>query len=87
MHELFPVAGGLAIGALMATIRPSLRVPVGALLSSTVAVLATVLSGEFRVSWGFLLVDGPLVILSSVAGLLVVHRLGLSFSRRSSRAE
>jgi len=38
-------------------------------------VLATVVSGEYLISWSFLLIDIPLVAVSSAAGLFVTHRL------------
>jgi hypothetical protein len=34
---------------------------------------ATIVSGEYKVSWGFLLIDIPLVALSSLAGLTTVR--------------
>jgi hypothetical protein len=52
-----------------------LRLPVGTALAVVLGVLATVVSGEFRVSWAFLLIDIPLVALSAVGGLLTVRRL------------
>jgi hypothetical protein len=44
-------------------------------------VLATVASGEFYITWAFLLIDIPLVALSAVASFYAVHRL-----RRAPRA-
>jgi hypothetical protein len=38
-------------------------------------VLATVLSGEYLISWSFLLIDIPLVAVSAAASLYVTHRL------------
>jgi hypothetical protein len=35
---------------------------------------ATILSGEFRVSWGFVLVDVPLVAVSCQVGILLHRR-------------
>jgi hypothetical protein len=34
---------------------------------------ATIVSGEYKVSWEFLLIDIPLVALSSIAGLTTVR--------------
>ena len=79
MTELFPVACGLLTGALIGLIRPSLRIPVGASLAVVLGTLATVIAGEFRTSWGFLLVDIPLVAISATAahaGLRVLRRRG-----------
>ena len=62
---------GLVIGLL----RPSLRVPIVGVLIITFGVLATVVSGEYLISWSFLLIDIPLVAVSVAAGLYVTHRL------------
>ena len=75
MEELLPVASGLIIGSILGLIRPSARAPVGAILIVAFGVLATVVSGEYLVSWSFLLIDIPLVALSVAASLFVTHRL------------
>lgn len=75
MEELLPVASGLVIGSILGLIRPSARVPVGAILIFAFGVLATVVSGEYLISWSFLLIDIPLVALSAAASLFVMHRL------------
>jgi hypothetical protein len=75
MEELLPVASGLVIGLILGLIRPSLRIPVGALLIVAFGVLATVVSGEYLISWSFLLIDIPLVALSAAASLFVMSRL------------
>ena len=75
MHELFPFAAGLLVGALLGLLRPSLRPVIGGLLSVALGVCATVISGEFRVSWEFLLFDIPLVAVSAVLGLLVARHV------------
>jgi hypothetical protein len=75
MEELLPVASGLVIGLILGLIRPSARVPVGVLLIFAFGVLATVVSGEYLISWSFLLIDIPLVALSAAASLFVTHRL------------
>ncbi len=76
--ELFPIVSGLVIGGAIGLIRPSVRAWIGALLAIVLfGVAATVLSGEFEVSWAFLLIDIPLVAVSATAGLLLVRRLRL----------
>ena len=75
MHEILPIVSGLFLGSLLGLLRPSLRVPVGAVLVVAFGVLATVVSGEFLISWAFLLIDIPLVAVSTAVGLIVVHRL------------
>jgi hypothetical protein len=75
MNELFPVASGLLIGCLIGGLRPQLRIAVGGLLSIAAGAAATVISGEFRMSWEYLLVDIPLVALSAYAGFLIARTL------------
>ena len=75
VEEILPVVSGLFLGALIGLLRPSLRVPVGAALIVAFGVLATVVSGEYLISWSFLLIDIPLVAVSAAASLYVTHRL------------
>jgi hypothetical protein len=77
MEELFPLCSGLALGALLGFLRPSLRVPTGAALAAGVGVMATVASGEYRVSWAYLLIDIPLVVQAAVVGFAAARRLTL----------
>lgn len=74
MQELFPILFGLILGAALGFVRPSTRLPLGAGLAIALGVLATVITGEFKSSWGYLLIDVPLVALSAVAGLLAGRR-------------
>ena len=73
--EIFPIVGGLMLGALLGWTRPAARVRIGLPAAVTLAFLATVESGEFKSSWGFLLVDILLVAISVIIGLLAVHRI------------
>ena len=75
VEELLPVASGLIIGLILGLLRSSLRVPVGLVLIIAFGVLATVVSGEYLISWSFLLIDIPLVAVSAAASLFVTHRL------------
>jgi xanthosine utilization system XapX-like protein len=75
VEELLPVASGLLIGLILGLLRSSLRVPVGFVLIIAFGVLATVVSGEYLISWSFLLIDIPLVAVSAAASLFVTHRL------------
>jgi hypothetical protein len=75
VEELVPVMSGLVLGALLGLLRSSLRVPIGVVLIIAFGVLATVVSGEYLISWSFLLIDIPLVAVSAAAGLFVTHRL------------
>jgi hypothetical protein len=81
VEELLPVASGLVIGLTLGLLQPSLRVPIGVVLILAFGVLATVVSGEYLISWSFLLVDVPLVAISVGAGLFMTHRL--RWARRS----
>jgi hypothetical protein len=78
INELLPIASGLVAGSLLGFLRPSLRVPVGTALAVALGVLATVVSGEFKTSWAFLLIDIPLVALAAVGGLLATRRIRLA---------
>lgn len=75
MQELLPIVSGLFLGSLLGLLRPSVRVPVGVVLIVSFGVFATVASGEFLISWAFLLIDVPLVAASTAVGLVVAHRL------------
>ena len=75
VEELLPVASGLVIGLISGLLRPFLRVPISVVLIIALGLLATVVSGEYLISWSFLLIDIPLVAVSAVAGLFVTHRL------------
>ncbi|MFE0250315.1 hypothetical protein [Streptomyces sp. NPDC059010] len=73
MHELFPIASGLALGAILALVRPGLRILIGIAGAVLFGVLATVVSGEYLISWEFLIIDVPLVAVSAAAGLVAVR--------------
>ena len=75
VEELLPVASGLVIGLILGLLRPSLRMPVGLISIIAFGVLSTVVSGEYLISWSFLLIDIPLVAVSVAASLFVTHRL------------
>jgi hypothetical protein len=76
VEELLPLAASsLVIGLILGLLRPSLLVPIGVVLIIAFGLLATVVSGEYLISWSFLLIDIPLVAVSGAAGLFVTHRL------------
>jgi uncharacterized membrane protein SpoIIM required for sporulation len=83
MQELVPLVSGFAAGLVLGALRPSLRLWVGAVLAVVLGVLATVVTGEFKTSWAFVLVDIPLVALASVCGLLVARRVSPRATRTS----
>jgi hypothetical protein len=81
--ELFPIMCGAIVGLLLGVIRPSIRLWLGALLAVVCGVAATVVSGEFEVTWAFLLVDIPLVAGSAVATLLAMRRVRVVVAERA----
>ena len=83
MQELFPLACGLLLGAALGFVRPSIRLPVGVALAVVLGVVATVITGEFKASWAYLLVDIPLVAVAAFVSLLSARRLAPAW--RASR--
>jgi hypothetical protein len=73
--EFLPIAGGVLVGLFLGILRPSLRVRTGMVLVMGLGVLATLTSGEFRISWAFLGIDVPLTALSTAGGLMGMHVL------------
>ena len=73
MAEFLPITAGLVSGLLLGSFSSRSRLAAG--------FLATVVSGEWRVSWAFLLVDIPLVAGCAVIGFLTSRALVL---RRST---
>jgi hypothetical protein len=82
MQELIPLTAGLCLGAALGLIRPGLRLAVGAVMAVVLGFFATVITGEFRASWGYLLFDIPLVAVSAGLGWLAGRRV-----RRPASAE
>lgn len=83
MHEVFPVAAGIAIGALTLRLAPAgLRAVLLISLSIVAGVLASAISGELALSWGFILIDIPQVLVAAV----LTHGLIAAWQRRSSPA-
>jgi hypothetical protein len=77
-NEIVPVILGLALGCALGRMR-SWRVAL--VLATMLGVLATIITGEFRLSWGFVLLDVPLVAAAAAAGCLAI-RGGARMSRR-----
>jgi hypothetical protein len=59
--EIFPITAGLICGLLLGTATARRPLALGLALAVVLGFLATVLSGEWRISWAFLLIDIPLV--------------------------
>jgi hypothetical protein len=81
MQELFPVMSGLALGLLLGALRPSLRLATGSLLSCLLGFTATVVSGEFRIGWEYLLIDIPLVAVTATASFVLARAVSLQLRR------
>ena len=81
-NELLPIVSGLLVGSLMTLIRPQVRLVVAAASAVVLGTIATVVSGEYRIGWEFLLIDIPLVALGAVAGFALVRALRRASSRR-----
>jgi hypothetical protein len=80
MNELFPLLSGLLVGSLLTLIRPQMRLAVGVITSVVLGTTATVVSGEYKIGWEFLLIDIPLVAIASAAGFATaraIRRRGL----------
>jgi hypothetical protein len=78
MHELFPILSGLALGAALGLLRPGIRMPFGIAVAVVLGAIATIISGEYEISWAFLIIDIPLVWLTAaaaLAGLRTLRRL------------
>ena len=75
MYELFPIVSGLLLGAALPLIRPRMRLEVAVGASVVLGTLATIISGEYRIGWEFLLIDIPLVALCSVTGFATARAL------------
>ncbi len=73
--EILPVLSGMVLGCVLGCVHPSRRWTAGAVLAFVLGVLATIASGEFRLSWNYVLVDVPLVAGSAAVTLIAVHRL------------
>lgn len=75
MNEVFPVVSGVVVGMLIGRLTARRRPWVWLSVTVLLGVCATVVSGEWKASWAYLLVDIPLVGLSSAAAYLVSRRV------------
>ena len=81
MDEFLPVLSGILLGSFLGYLRPGKRLRAGAIPAILLGTLATIVSGEFRLSWGFLLVDIPLVAGAAALALFAVHQFRWARSR------
>ena len=72
--DLLPASIGFVLGALLTRVGSRYRWWIGIALVLVLAASATVLSGEFLLSWGFLLVDIPLVGIATGLGFIAFNR-------------
>jgi hypothetical protein len=76
VHEVFPVVAGLAVGMVALRILDlRLRVALIAVMSVIFGVIATFISGEALISWAFVLIDIPLVLIAAVATVAIAPRV------------
>jgi hypothetical protein len=87
MSELFPILGGALVGLLVGRLRPALRKSIAIPLVIGLGITATVVSGEFRIGWEYLLIDIPLVGLSAVIALSWQRRRWRSRSQPRSQSK
>jgi hypothetical protein len=83
MDELFPIAAGLVLGILFAAGFWWLRLWwVRSVLVLLAGVSATVLSGEYRATWAFLLVDvGEVALLAWIGFVAAAGSASISARR------
>jgi hypothetical protein len=73
MQELFPLTAGFVIGLVVQQLRSTkLKVAVLVTLCIVFGALASYISGELEVSWGFLSVDMALVWLGALVSVALV---------------
>jgi hypothetical protein len=73
--ELFPVVSGALAGLVLGSVTAGRRPWVWTALSVLFGIAATVVSGELRATWAYLLVDIPLVGATSAVTFLVSRKL------------
>ncbi|HWT06388.1 MAG TPA: hypothetical protein VN224_11570 [Xanthomonadales bacterium] len=79
--ELVPAASGLLLGVVMGFVRPAHRLRVAVLAALVLGAVATIASGEFRISWGFLAIDATIVAMSAALGFALGRATTLARSR------
>lgn len=83
MNELFPILYGTLLGLYCARIREARRRAAWwIVLSLMCGVVATLVSGEFKLGWEYLCIDIPLVS-STALGVITLRR----FARSASTTE
>jgi hypothetical protein len=85
LTEVFPVLTGILIGIALGWLRPRTRLWAGSALAVLGGLLATVVSGEFRLTWAYLLIDIPLVAGASILALAVSRHVRKGATTGQSR--
>ncbi|MEZ4523547.1 MAG: hypothetical protein R3A46_18165 [Thermomicrobiales bacterium] len=76
MGEIFPIAAGIALGMVALRIMDvRLRAATIAVMSVVFGVIATAISGEALISWAFVLIDIPLVLVAALATVVIAPRV------------
>jgi high-affinity Fe2+/Pb2+ permease len=75
MNEVFPILSGLLVGVALGLLRPKTRLITGVLAAIVFGTAATVVSGEYKLGWEFLLIDIPLVAASCAVSFLALRLL------------
>ena len=74
MHEIVPVALGACSGLVVGRLTARYGAWPWAVLAVGLGFAATVLTGEWRLSWAYVLVDIPIVAVSSAAVFTATRR-------------
>jgi len=83
MNELFPLVAGCVLGIMVAQVSSArLRVALLVILSLIAGAAATIVSGEWETSWGFLVIDVGGVLLAAVGTSMLLAR----WQRRPSKS-
>ena len=83
MNELFPIVSGVVVGIALGGFMPQLRLLLGIVAAVVLGIIATIISGEYLISWEFLLIDIPLVGICSAAAVLVSRTARKRWDSRS----
>jgi hypothetical protein len=75
VNEVFPILSGLLVGVALGLLRPKTRLITGVLAAIVLGTAATVVSGEYKLGWEFLLIDIPLVTASCAVSFLALRLL------------
>ena len=81
--ELFPIVGGLLLGSAIGYIRPALRHRVVSVVALILGVAATIISGEYRVSWLYAIADVSLVLVFTALAFQTMRRVRATKNTRT----